>query len=332
MTESVNKVDIYSIAIIAFFVFVGIYILSQILSSRIKLFSLPRAYSIAVVGFPKSGKTCLITSIFGELFANRIAGITTFLRGSETIERVNADIAKLEIGRALGPTTDQDLFAYRAEIAKGTFPFKRTYKIEIGDFPGEHSKEFIEQSGEWFHNSKFFQWAMEANAIIFVVDLAHVLCPKERDVYIAEMKKAIRAAWHHLLEYHLTGKKNIKRMRIVLAFTKADLLVTHEQESSRESNNHEKTSRESNNREKAFRRETITDHIMKLGFGDTLPKSFYVEELSKESKSLIEEGFSDLIKYMRSQCQFCKVFVSVVAYNKNGRLGIRWLLEYLLPR
>jgi hypothetical protein len=297
----------------------GIMAIYLFISSEFfKKHTLPRAYSIAVIGFPQSGKTCLITSMFGELFANRIAGVMTVPRGKETIERINRDIAKLEIGQSLGPTTDQDLFAYRAEIVLRDFPFKKRYKVEIGDFPGEHSKKFTEQLGEWFHESNYFKWAMEADAFIFVVDLAHVLCPQERDEYIAGMKKAIRAAWHHLLEYHLAGKKNIRRKRMVLAFTKADLLVTSEQEIPRESSG---------------RGEMVTEHVMKLGFGDTLPNPFHVEELSKEITSSIEEKFNDLIRHLRGQCRFLEtVFVSAVAYDKNGRLGIRRLLGVLLPR
>ncbi len=42
---------------------------------------LPRAYSIAVICFQKSGKTTLITTLFCELFANRALNISTIPRG-----------------------------------------------------------------------------------------------------------------------------------------------------------------------------------------------------------------------------------------------------------
>lgn len=284
----------------------------------LRLASLARAYNIAIIGFPKSGKTCLVTAMFGELFANRIAGVSTVPRGKETIEKVNADLEKLDIGRVLGPTTDQDLFAYRADISFEGFPFRRRYKVEIGDFPGDDSEKFADEFGDWFHETDYFKWAMEADAFIFVVDLAFVLSPVDREKYIARMRKAIRAAWHHVLEYHLAGQKKIKRKRVAFVFTKADLLVSCEQEISPES---------------SACNEEITEHIMQLGFGDTLPKPFHVDQLDPSLIVPVEHAFTNLTKYLRSQSgPFETIFVSVVACDKHGRLGIRKLLDTVLPR
>jgi type IV secretory pathway ATPase VirB11/archaellum biosynthesis ATPase len=83
--------------------------------------ALPKAYDVAIIGFPKSGKTTLITALFGEIFASRITTVEATLRGQSTIERVNHDLAKLEMGEAVGPTTDQDLFAYRTTITGTLF-------------------------------------------------------------------------------------------------------------------------------------------------------------------------------------------------------------------
>ena len=113
----------------------AIFALVNIAIRQWSISGLPRAYSIAVIGYPKSGKTFLITAVFGELFSGRLFDIKTVPRGQETIERINRDLEALAIGRSLGPTTDQDLFAYRADITRGHSLFVRKYKVEIGDFP-----------------------------------------------------------------------------------------------------------------------------------------------------------------------------------------------------
>lgn len=98
---------------------VTIVTIVQLVFARYASSRLPRAYSIAVIGYPRSGKTFLITAIFGELFSERLSELKTIPRGKETIERINRDLENLEIGRSLGPTTDQDRFAYRTDVEKG---------------------------------------------------------------------------------------------------------------------------------------------------------------------------------------------------------------------
>lgn len=278
--------------------------------------SLTRAYNIAVIGFPQSGKTTLITTIFGELFAGNILGINTVPRGQETIERVNEDLKKLEIGKALGPTTDQDLFAYRADIKIGNFPFQKKYKVEIGDFPGEDSKQFNEKFGEWFHHTPYFKWAMEADAFIFIVDLAQEFKDSSSNEYKAQMAQSIRAAWQHLMEYHIEGKKSLMGKPVSLVFTKADL---------EQRLNKIKTTNKSNN--------PITEAIMKLGFGDTLPEPIEIPKYYEDELRHIENKYKDIGDYLRKNSRsFSSVFVSPIAYSEDGKLGIKKLLKTILPR
>jgi len=122
-------------------------------SKRAIIFDLPIAYNVAILGFPRSGKTTLLISLFREMFAKRV-GVDIQLRGSQTIEAVNQGLSLLSSGRSLGPTKDQDMFAFRADVKRGKFPSERTYKIEFGDFPGEHSETFV-SGQEWFHNNDF---------------------------------------------------------------------------------------------------------------------------------------------------------------------------------
>lgn len=194
-------------------------VLALLLFQRLKQ-TMPIAYNVAVVGFPRSGKTVLITSIFGQIFLDRFLSKKVILRTKATIERVNRDLEQLELGKALGPTSDQDLFAYRADIKRGGFPLQRTYKVEIGDFPGEDTEEFSEKQSRWLHETAYFKWVMEADSFLFIIDLAHALADENPSEYKAKMTKAIRAAWQHLVEYHVEGKKDLKKKPVLLVFTK----------------------------------------------------------------------------------------------------------------
>lgn len=275
---------------------------------------LPSAYSIAVVGFPKSGKTTLITTLFGELFANRL-GIEIIPRGIQTIERINENLSKLELGKSIGPTTDQDVFAYRMDIVLGTL-LKRRYKVEIGDFPGEDSREFTEKFGPFFHQTPYFQWAMQADAFLFIIDLTPALVttteygtPQE---YAAKMTQAIRASWQRLYEYHYEGGRSLPKKPVVLVFTKADLFgITAEM----------------------VNLPQITSEIMKIGF-ETIPTPTEIDsEKLKQGQEYTKKLFANLIQYLSHQSQnYQCLFVSCFSFEQGQRLGIKPLLDSILPK
>jgi GTPase SAR1 family protein len=294
--------------------FTGIVIAVLVEGFRSK-YRFSRAYHIAVVGFPQSGKTTLITSLFNELFSGKILRIKIVPRGSETIEKINRDIARLEIGESLGPTTDQDLFAYRADVNIGRFPFSTRYKIEIGDFPGEDSTEFTEKFGDWFHNTPYFKWVMEADAFIFIIDTAHVLADDDQKSYRAKITKAIRAAWQHIQEYHIEGKKDLKSKPIVLVFAKGDLLVVA-------------------SHIRLEDQDDLTNTIRDLGFGKTFPKPVHYIDFDIDKRgALILLEYRRLIDYLRHQTnKFGVVFASHFAFCDNGRMGINDILKRILPR
>ena len=292
-----------------------ISIVSGMLSSYLRD-KLPSAYRIAAIGFPKSGKTTLITSLFSELFANRL-GIQVIPRGLETIERVNDNIAKLELGKSVGATTDKDVFAYRVDVIRGKF-FKSRYKVEIGDFPGEDSQQFTEEFGHWFHHTPYFKWAMEADAFMFVVDLAPALVPtKEYGTpreYVAKMTQAIRAAWQRLNEYHYEGQQQLSKKSVVLVFTKSDLFgITSE----------------------VTDLDAVTQEILKLGF-DTIPTPNEIDAAKfKNGQEMVLKMFADLISYMKNQdSRFQTIFVGCFSFEpgqRQQRLGIKKLLDAILP-
>lgn len=159
-------------------------------------------YNIAVIGLPRSGKTTLITSMFQMIFYNRFLSRRVVPRGTETIDRINRDAETIRMGRSLGPTAEQDIFAYRADLTKNRFGvFKNTYQISIGDFAGEYSLKMAEVSGDdksnqWLHQTSFFKWIMEADAYIFVFDIAAY--KRDGEEYLARIEGDFRSAWQHL--------------------------------------------------------------------------------------------------------------------------------------
>ena len=293
-----------------------IAIVTLLLYQRLRQ-TLPIAYNVAVVGFPRSGKTVLITSIFAQIFSDRFLSKKVILRTKATIERVNRDLEQLELGKALGPTSDQDLFAYRADIKRGGFPLQRTYKVHIGDFPGEDTKKFSEKQLMWLHETAYFKWVMEADSFIFIIDLAHVLADKNPNEYKANMTKAVRAAWQHLVEYHVEGKKDLRKKPVLLVFTKSDLIARKDKiQAVNDSNINE-----------------IHQKIMELGFDDKLPDVINCKkgEIDNQTDHILNE-YVELIEYLKSQTyRFSCHFVSHFAKDEDGRLGIPSLVKRILP-
>jgi len=197
-------------------------LLSMIISWIFARKNIPRSYRIAVIGFPQAGKTSLITALFAYLFRNGIRGASIVARGEETITRINAHIADMESGVGVAPTRDQDLFAYRAEVHyRSAINFLSSrYKLEIGDFPGEQSQTFVESESPWLHNTNYFQWAMGADAFIFVVDSEKAAANREN--YVARQKSAFRAAWQRIQEHHIDGSVRLSRKPVILVYSKAD--------------------------------------------------------------------------------------------------------------
>lgn len=275
----------------------------------------PIAHNVAIIGFPKSGKTTLITATFGEIFARRIRGINAELRGSSTIERVNTDLSIIESGKSLGPTTDQDLFAYRTNVYIPSFPLSRLYKVEFGDFPGNDSEEYSSEYGDWFHKTPFFKWVAEADALVFTVDIGMYL----KNIgtinhYVVKVSSAIRAAWQHYLEFKVDGTRSARRTPLVLVFTKSDLLKLGSQ---------------------LRPPSLISDKslIDKLAFGETTPKIDDISQKEIESlKEQIEDDFVDLIRFMRGESKRFKIiFTSCFAFQDGNKYGLGDFFKSVLP-
>jgi GTPase SAR1 family protein len=273
----------------------------------------PISHTVAIVGFPESGKTTLLISLFGDIFVGKILPIDKItLKGTETIERINESLEKLKKGRALGPTKDQDRFAFRADLTIKRLLFYRTYKLEFGDFPGDESQEYSEKYGSWLHKTEFFKWVVDSDAMIFVIDLGrYIVRDKSRIAYVAQISSALRAAWQHFLDINEYRIKEVRQHPLVLVFTKADLFgVTTDH----------------------LTWDLIEQEIARLGFGDKIPQVNEIDPVAlDQGKKQVKEDFADLIDYFKIEApNFHIEFTSSFGLLDGERLGFKDLLIDLL--
>ena len=275
---------------------------------------MPVSRTVAIVGFPKSGKTTLIISLFGEIFAGRIGKMKIKPRGTKTIERINESLEMLEKGRALGPTKDQDRFSYRGDITFEGHLLSPTYKVEFGDFPGENSLEYTDEYGPVLHTTEYFKWVVDSDALVFVIDLGRYLIEdKQKKAYVAEMTKSLRSAWQHFLDNNEYRAKKVIRQPLVLVFTKADLFGLNEN---------------------MFISSRFEKEIAKLGFGTDIPPIKEIDYRAFENgQNQVNEDFAALIQYFKREApNFQVVFTSSFGLLKGERVGFKDLISAVLPR
>lgn len=275
-------------------------VISVFLTSYISGRKLKVAHDVAIIGFPKSGKTTLITSLFAEIFSRRIQNFELTPIGDETITKVNTDIARLENGEMLSPTTEKDLFSYRVELKAGSTFFPKKYKIAIGDFPGEDSENFSLDSTSWLHETPFFRWVANADAFIFIIDSSGVFKGQDIKYFVANINKHFRAAWQKLKDHHYSGASKLKKKSITIVFTKTDLIA-----------------------------ERYTGDQSRYGMDirDDLP-------ITKSQKE-IENYFRDLICYFQSEVVRCNIIHSssfAHLKSKKSKIGMQRLISSFLPR
>lgn len=277
--------------------------------------SLNTSYNVAILGFPRSGKTILLTTLFGEMFANKI-GIRAVPKGDATINTINHYLSQLAKGESLGPTTSTDRTAFTADLTVGGKRLGETYRVEFGDFPGDDYDSYVNQFGPWLHTTPFFRWVLHADAIVFIVDIGRILNPREnRASVVAQESSAIRAAWQHMIDTEEMTGRDFRRLRIVLAFTKADLFQEVKNYNYEESEV-----------------EILEDRIFRLGFTDIPPiRQMDLTALNEGSDEMSEE-FSELIGFLRDEVRNLNViFVSSFGLIEDKRLGLEELLLAVLP-
>ena len=278
----------------------------------------PAAYNVAVLGFPQSGKTTLITYTFNEVFERRIKSLNLRPEGNSTVEAINKNIRSLESGYALTETTDDEIRAYRATLElKRSFFQTIYYQIQLGDFPGEDSQKFALEYGDWIHGTPFFQWATSAHAFIFVIDTAPFLDADQESKReeSSRIESAFRAAWQRLVN---SSREPIALMRdkpIVLAFTKIDLFFNEESKKILDEN--ERIERKRVPKTVNLNSDTNTEELK------------IVDHIKRE---LLEE-FESLVRYLDGETsRFNVVFTSSFTKIDDKRLGIAELLDGIVPR
>lgn len=189
---------------------------------------LPRLYRIAMLGFPRAGKTSLICAIVDYIRKAESKGGRAVIRSEETERRLTANIKSILDGDGPLPTTDNEVFAYRVDVRVPLTVFGLSvpglnfwYKIEIGDFPGDDTVKFAEEFGDTLHATPYFGWALDSNAYIFAIDCGKSFGENSGD-YISRQSSAFTEAWSRIRLYHFDNKLPMKRAPLVVVFTKAD--------------------------------------------------------------------------------------------------------------
>jgi GTPase Era involved in 16S rRNA processing len=278
-----------------------------------------RPFNVALIGFPQSGKTTLIVTLFQEIFSQKIRYAKATLKGESTIERLNQQIELKESGRPLGPTNDQTMFAYRTNIETGTGFFKEEYKVEFGDYPGEYSEQLSES--EYFSELKkteFFKWSVEADAYIFIVDVGKYLSAfpnVERDRFVATTSKAIRQSWQHFLDYNISSLRKAKQKPVLLLFNKMDLC------------NYLEPNHGGRVQTVEIRKEASTKH-------SNVPKVSAISDTAYfDLIQILEKDFDNLIQYLNSDVANFKILFTSNFGTINGKFAdIDKILRYILPR
>lgn len=180
------------------------------------------SHNVAIIGFPQSGKTTLISTMIGEVMEDKIKLADIVLKGDSTIERINENLKKIKLGIPIGATTDETKFAYRTNISIKNSFFIRKYKIEYGDFPGELSKEMSCTNINWLKNTEFFRWALEADCYIFTIDITILNYKGEPTYDVNDIITGYRAAWQHIIDNNTEPELIVRKRPIIIVFTKCD--------------------------------------------------------------------------------------------------------------
>jgi hypothetical protein len=210
--------------------------------------AIPTSHKIAILGLPGAGKTTLITALF-EAIQKGTGVPNARLHGLNTISVVNRYIAKLNGGERVGPTRESDIFVFRFSYLKRDLLFRRSYDVEIADFPGEYSgqisssesfrEEFkadglpslatpgnLEEFDYVLFHKEFFSWIASSREYLFVIDLSAIYSSVNPRKSIAEMAARIRTSWQVIEDATSErGVGSIRNRAVTLVFTKTDSLI-----------------------------------------------------------------------------------------------------------
>ncbi|HUW13104.1 MAG TPA: hypothetical protein VM537_25490 [Anaerolineae bacterium] len=186
----------------------------------------PAPLAISLLGFPGSGKTVFLTVLFDTMMASGAPGIAFWPYGADTIERVGADMSALMQRTWLPPTTPGQVYYYRANARVGAGLLARRYKIEIGDYAGEHIHEFDTEHERWLHKTDYYKYVVQTDVVLLSIDCGTILHGERAD--IRDMENSFIAALHLLMEHKGVPVGGKLRAPVALVFMKADLARSHE--------------------------------------------------------------------------------------------------------
>jgi GTPase SAR1 family protein len=277
----------------------------------------PSDYYIAVLGYPRSGKSIFITSFIKHLMHEEIAGCKPIKLENETAKRLKDNIKHLNSRTPLEQTKEESIFPYIVDISKGRLTLKKYFKLQFGDFSGDNSAQFNDGYRQWFHKTPSFVWVMQAHAFIFVVDLAEVLAQYDDDFYCKKVSDGIFEAWRSIEKSHLGGPAKLKNKPIVLLFNKADLLPTF----------HELLGPKPEGQ--------MRIKMLQSGFAKkSLPQTINInKDLDPDLYALIEIKFGDIIHFLKSKSnRFNTIFFSHYLTLNGIPIGLEKVADTILPK
>ncbi|MGD0499306.1 MAG: hypothetical protein ABSC23_12815 [Bryobacteraceae bacterium] len=188
----------------------------------------PTTFSISLLGYPYTGKTVYLTTLFDLLQRASAPGIRFSPYGRETIEQVADNLMALYSGKWLPPTPAGTVFFYRANATIGVGFGRSRYKVEIGDYAGEQIGELNPVDVRWLHKSDYFKYVIQSDGIMLMVDSS--MLASGDPARIEEAQNGFIAAFQILAEEK--GAVDNRRLRapVALMFMKTDLLSPSEPE------------------------------------------------------------------------------------------------------
>jgi GTPase SAR1 family protein len=273
----------------------------------------PRSLRIAILGMPRVGKTTLITACFQEIFSRNV-NIRVTMSGRRSFELLNDNISRLAVGQQLKPTSDQDVAAYRFEVPPTGFLGGR-YRVELGDFPGSDTEQYIEEYGPWLHGTPFFDWVLTCDAFVFCVNAEPLALSFKEEfekdqiaadehyrtttlAYVEQSSAQVRAAWQNIVaSFDSRRIRYLRNARVLLVFTKIDMF---------------------------FRFEKV----------ELAPLTVHLDVRDVEvAEEWLKDRFKDLNKYLDSETNnFAVAATSCFATSGPSRVGISEFLHGVLPR
>jgi hypothetical protein len=268
------------------------------------------AYRVIFLGPPGSGKTSAIISLLDYMINSDISGYLR-LRGPDTIANVERGAIELRQGLFPSPTPEASTNIYRLDyfppisimsrISEFIVPIPKAFRIEIADFAGELTDDFVDSEGAMKDTalpsvfgedapSNYLKWVAESDRCLLFVDMERYL--REGAEFSELLTAKYIALWQRYLDLHSTQIGRKAGTPVVIVHTKCDLGYNADGEIVRIHDNVER-----------LERTTATDFRRLYHF---------MEENSRELHL---------------------VFTSVVEFNSAGnRTGMRALADAVLPK